>query len=103
MISVTFFTLVIIATVIAMFALTFEKYFPIECDIPEEWFYAKIAFVVIAEFFEKYPGSKFENKGNLEKKPNYCIYSFKYSDSAKMEITVDKHKRISTISVTGLD
>ena len=101
-ISVTIFTLAIIATVITMFVLTFEKYFPIECDISEEWFYTKIDFVIIAEFFDKYPGSKFENKGNLEKKPNYCLYSFKYSDSVKMEITVDKHQRIQTISVSGL-
>ena len=101
--SVTIFALAIIATVIVMFALTFEKYFPIECDIPEEWFYTKIDFMIIGEFFGKYPGAKFENKGNLEERPSYCLYSFEYSDSVKMEITVDKQKRIQTISVKGLD
>ena len=86
-----------------MFFLTFERYFPIECNIPEEWFYTKIDFIIIRDFFYKYPGANFENEGNLEKKPNWCLYSFNYSDSVKMEITVDKQKRIQTISVRGLD
>ena len=98
--SVTVFTLMIIGAVLYMNILSFERLFPLKCDIAEEWLRGKTDFLVVKDFFEKYPDSRFENLGNMKNMPKFCQYAFVSEHEGKtkeMIITVDKNMQLMRI------
>jgi len=59
-----------------MNALSFDRLFPLECDVSEEWLRSKTDFLVVKNFLEQFPNAKFENLGNKENMTRYCQYVF---------------------------
>ncbi len=97
---VTIFTVLLIGAVLYMNILSFERLFPLKCDVTEEWLRGKTDFLVVRDFFEKYPDSKFENLGNMKNMPKFCQYAFVSENEGKireMIITVDKNMQLMKI------
>ena len=99
--SIAIFTIVIIGFVLYMNVLSFERLFPLECDVSEEWLRGKTDFLVVKNFLEQFPDAKFENLGNKENMPRYCQYAFieqKDGQIRQMIITVDKNLQLIRIT-----
>ena len=99
--SVSIFAVIIIGSILFMNVLSFERLFPLECDISEEWLRGKTDFLVVKSFLERFPDAKFENLGNKENMPRYCQYVFvgeKEGQIKQMTITVDKNLQLVRIT-----
>ncbi|MCE2507047.1 MAG: hypothetical protein J4F36_11410 [Nitrosopumilaceae archaeon] len=100
-ICISVFTMIIIGIVLFMNVLSFERLFPLECDVSEEWLRGKTDFLVVKDFFDRYPDSKFENLGNMKNMPKFCQYAFVSENDGKtrqMIISVDKNLQLMKIS-----
>ena len=99
--SVSISAIVIIGFVLYMNVLSFERLFPLECDVSEEFLRGKTDFLVVKNFLEQFPDAKFENLGNKENMPRYCQYAFieqKDGQIRQMVITVDKNLQLVRIT-----
>ena len=99
--SISIFTIVIIGFVLYVNVLSFERLFPLECDVSEEWLRGKTDFLVVKNFLEQFPDAKFENLGNKENMSRYCQYAFieqKDGQIRQMIITVDKNLQLIRIT-----
>lgn len=99
--SVTIFSILIIGAVLYMNILSFERIFPLDCDVTEEWLRGKTDFLVVKNFLNNYPDSEFKNLGNMENMPRYCQYAFvaeKQGEIKQMVITVDKNLQLMRIT-----
>ncbi|KAF6246358.1 hypothetical protein C6990_09530 [Nitrosopumilus sp. b3] len=99
--SVTAFSVIIIGAVLYMNALSFERLFPLDCDVSEEWLRGKTDFLVVKNFLDNHPDSKFNNLGNMENMPRYCQYEFveeKQGDAKRLKITMDENMQLVRIT-----
>lgn len=99
--AASIFTIIIIGTILYMNALSFERLFPLECDVTEEWLRGKTDFLAVKNFLDNYPNAKFNNLGNMENMPRYCQYSFveeKQGEIKQMKITMDKNMQLVRIT-----
>jgi hypothetical protein len=91
----------LIGAVLYMNVLSFERLFPLECDVSEEWLRGKTDFLVVKNFLDNYPDAEFKNLGNMESMPRYCQYSFaeeKQGDTKQMKIVMDKNMQLVRIT-----
>ena len=99
--SLSIFTMIVIGVVLYMNILSFERLFPLECDVSEEWLRGKTDFLAVKNFLDNYPNAEFKNLGNMENMPRYCQYSFveeKQGDTKQMRITMDKNMQLVRIT-----
>jgi len=99
--SVSISAIIIIGVILYMNVLSFERLFPLECDVSEEFLKGKTGFLVVKNFLEQFPDAKFENLGNKENMPRYCQYAFigeKEGQVRQMMITVDKNLQLVRVT-----
>ena len=99
--SVSIFTIVIIGIVVYMNILSFERLFPLKCDVTEEWLKGKTDFLVVKNFLENHPDAEFKNLGNMENMPRFCQYAFVEENGENTEqivITIDKDLQLVRVT-----